>query len=504
MDHEDERTFDDRYKVRTRRVGDLVTIDYEFSWAELPQRLLEGVEELIRSDANDPVAAIEERFGPVPSEDFVSTCAAPIVKDWLLFQSGFLEEIKDICIYEDLVNLDPAAFAAVLAGNAQACFEISQQLYIEGLVAVGSPFDGLHRPWHSEPVPEYDDDWIRSQMESLRQQLLVDDEWITIDGPNWSWWPTGAPIHFHAGPARLVDGDVMFRVTARCPLVSDISLEGADLFSLLSDWNQEASTFSLLYNAEANSVDAVCAFTAHEDNQPMWKIFSAAAVLIACLSRVRESMAEKFMGRAVDVPHPMSGLRGDFDDLTNFVGDVIIPRGDDEQFAASAFEIDFRQWPGCSLQVEDKTATMAQAELSLLHNLPAVITNRVGGPLGTSLVQVLGDERHPAYGRGLSIGLSIPDLPGLPSNAPLFLANTLNAMEFSEDTGFAFMGSWWAQPSDRVGDYDLFFRQFVPSAFYADGIADWAAWTVTLRNWWLGEVIDEIAGEEPALRQPSV
>lgn len=78
---------------------------------------------------------------------------------------------------------------------------------------------------------------------------------------------------------------------------------------------------------------------------------------------------------------------------------------------------------------------MAQAELAFHHNLPAIMSNRAGWNLETSLIQVVGDGNHPAYGTGSSIVLWIPGLSGVPSDELTFLANDLNSLELGSTRG---------------------------------------------------------------------
>jgi len=482
-----------------RGCGFIVAVSYDFSWEALPPSVLAAIASKFKLDTDDSAESLLERVGAMPTPEVVRDCAAELVDRWLLEVPTALEAVKSACGYEGLAARDPSGFAAQLASSRRACESAAYWLFLRGLRPVGDVYAGLERPWETVAAPESVNFSVDRLQEELRTRLMVDDEWVVIDGSEWTWWPTAAPIRISVGPPQVVCGDITYRVTARCPLVEGVALDDLDRMERLDLWNRDASFFALVHDEDSATIDAVCAFSAHSGNEAIWKLFSAALVLMANFGMAVGPLADEFAGRPVQVPHPISGLRSDADELAaNIIRDIVLPKEDRGRFAGDASSIDFQQWPGCALQVPDDQPRIGQAELAFYHDVPAIQVKQLEWPLGTSLVQVDGDADHPLLGNGMMATLSVPDLESFPPHLVAFATEMLNATEALEATGFAFMGAWWAER--REGDegcYDLKFSQFIPSCFYDHGVAEWVAWNLTLRNWWLAEWCGDVAQAEP-------
>jgi len=188
-------------------------------------------------------------------------------------------------------------------------------------------------------------------------------------------------------PAAHVYGNVSYRITARCSLVEDLQLDDTDRLAYLAVANERATMFAYVHNPDLRTIDACCAFTAHAGNESLLRVFSGAVVLIANLARRINEVAAHFGGSAVRVPHPISGVREDDDELAYFGENVIVPRGNDlSPFADDTSDIDFTTFPGCAYQTGSDGVGAAQAELAFYHNVPALLARNLGWPLGTSLV----------------------------------------------------------------------------------------------------------------------
>ena len=466
-----------------------MTESYQFSWEALPPGLLRQIAWQLGLDMDHPAKAIEARYGNEPTAEMVGKCANALVDRWLLDDIEPLDEVKSACGYLAETDKDLPEFATHIASSEYACEVAAYWLFLRGLQPEGSVFADMEPPWDTCEAPQAINYSVAKLQEELRARLMVDEEWIVIEGADWTWWPTAAPIQISVGPPKVVLGDVTYRVTARCPLVENVDLDDVDRIARLNLWNSEASLFALVYEPDTSTIDAVCSFSAHAGNETIWVPFSAALVLMANYGRAVEPLADEFSGRPMRAPHPISGVRTDADELAYFVQNV--PPSDDHQgrFAEDASSVNFRQWPGYVHQAPNDHPGGSQAELAFYYDVPAMATNKLGWLLGTSLIQLDGNTDHPALGNGMTIRLSIPDLEPFPPHFAAIAAETMNAREACEPTGFSFMGAWWAERREGSDEsrYDLRFSQFVPSYFYDPGVATWAAWNMTLRNWWLAE-----------------
>jgi len=69
-----------------------------------------------------------------------------------------------------------------------------------------------------------------------------------------------------------------------------------------------------------------------------------------------------------------------------------------------------------------------------------------------------------------------------------------NRLETHDETGFTFLGAWWARRRDgEESRYDLFFQLFIPSFFHIPGLAQVTAASLVERNRWLIDWLDEFA-----------
>jgi hypothetical protein len=467
---------------------------YEFFWDALAPGLLRQMAWQLGLDMDHPADAIEGNFGDSPSSELVRATANALVDRWLMEDSDALEAVQSACGYPAQAEDDLPGFAARIASSDAACEVAAYWLFLRGLRPSGSVYADLERPWDVAEAPEPIDYSVARLQEELRARLMVDDEWVVVEGVDWTWWPTAAPIRISVGPPKLIYGDVTYRITARCPLVENLDLDDSDRMARLALMNREASLFALVRGPDSGTIDAVCAFSAHAGNETAWVPFSAALVLMANFGRSVNQLADRFSGSPVSVPHPISGLRSEADELAYFVQDVILPDDEQGRFADDASAVDFRQWPGCALQLVDDHSRLGQAELAFYNDLPVISARSLGWTLGTSLVQVDGEAHHPELGHGMLGTLSLPDLEPFPPHFAAIAAELMNEREASEETGFAFMGAWWAERREGAESrYDLKFSQFVPSYFYDPGLASWVAWNLTLRNWWLAEWCEDFA-----------
>lgn len=490
----------ERARAEAERLESSATaVAYGFVWQALPAPVLQGAAHLIRGGdepvQNHPQAAavLAEKFGTGPTADMVRMCGQVLVDHWLLHDTRAMSEVTDALEHPTDPAVNSIAFAQELTRSADACEAAAHWLFLRGLQPLGCPYDDLSRAWRPDE-PLLIDYSPTAFQERLRSLLQVDDEWVVIEGDSWTWWPTATPISVTVGPARVVYGDVSYRVRARCELLNDVVLEEAELLDRLSIVNEGATLFAVVHNEEHGSIEATCAFTLHAGNESLGQLFSAALVLLAGLTREVEAIAEYFGGNPVRVPHPLSGLREDADEMADYVDLVVIPSGADPSlFAADASKVDFTALHGCVYQGPNDKEGSAQAEFTFYHNLPACLVGELEWTLGTSLVKVDGAGTHPELGNGLEVRLSVPDLEPFPPHFAAVAAQLLNRLEADEETGVTFLGAWWARRrEDDARRYDLQFSQFLPSAFYQPGLTGTVAWTMAERNRWLHDWREEV------------
>ncbi len=459
-----------------------VTDAIDFSWDALPPVLLEGLAEAIGVEPDHAAQRLAERFGEIPNEQFVRQFATLLVDTLLSQDAPALAAVSEVLGS----STPPRRLADALLGSKKATWTAGYWLRLRGLCVVGSLYGDTVDIWPWVPREVSDPDCIVEPLQETIQSLLsVDEQWVLIDGDDWTWWPTATPISIETGPARLVFGDVGYRIRARCSLVENLRLSASEIVTRLNSINGDATLFAFVDDPSTERIDICCAYTAHSGNEALHRLFASALILMAKASTHVDELARYFEGEPIRVPHPPSGLRGDHDELAEMdVEAVERQRAEPSPFVEALAHLSFEQWPGCALQFSARDPGKLQAELAFKHDIPALPATQLGWELGTSLVQFDGTVAREGLGRGLEGTLQIPNLDLGDPQLEESVAPLLNRIEAYCDTWFAYFGAWSAT-SDDGRAYDLTFRGYVPAAFNYGDLPGFSAWTMWERNRWL-------------------
>jgi hypothetical protein len=321
-----------------------------------------------------------------------------------------------------------------------------------------------------------------SVLESLFEKLMIDDEWAVRDDRAFTWWPHRLAQQVRVSTPREAFGEPMVAVRITNDLVTDVQEDDAMVEGVIGLLNMHASVCAYVWDPDSREVRISTSAYIHEGNRSLERFFSA-AVLISTIEAHAKALqiAEMLSGRPATSDHPTSGERPLADDLLGFAEDQIVPKGQGQSaFVGPAME-NATSAPGINWGMANASAEGFTGELPFLGDMPATVKAALGaaGPVETSLVQLLTEPRHPAYGSGLLALLRLPITQ--PADEIHRLAHGLNRAEALELTGIPQFGAWCQDPS---ADTSLVFATFVPSALFDPGIVNTLLFYTALRNEW--------------------
>jgi hypothetical protein len=118
--------------------------------------------------------------------------------------------------------------------------------------------------------------------------------------------------------------------------------------------------------------------------------------------------------------------------------------------------------------------------------LESMMMPDVEGAIGTALIQVFTDDRHPVLGSGAVIILKLPVT--FEPDAAAHVAMELNALEASWASSVPMRGAWCQDPSDANS---IAFVSFVPSLLAAPGVLENFVIYDAARARWVHGVLSE-------------
>ena len=277
--------------------------------------------------------------------------------------------------------------------------------------------------------------------------LQVDDEWSVRRPNGFTWW-----AHHHAQTIEVIseeegpDGQTGYVISVRTDLVDDLDLTDRPADDLSTGPMRTAALAGPVYDAEARRLSLCSLALVHDGNAEWMKVLlsAAAATQLTEVMVLGPGLAEQLGGEPAVTPHPVSGLRGEPDEMALaarvFLADGQEPcrwvPGDFDE----AVRLYMRRPPslgassgGCGLTVEFPYSD------------------------GSSLCQIIGEQPHPLYGSGLLIMQRFPFSAGSQSNGAR-LALALNHDDLARyPAGYGF-GSY------TYVDNTVCFTGFIPHA----------------------------------------
>ena len=317
---------------------------------------------------------------------------------------------------------------------------------------------------------------------SLFEKLMIDEEWAVREGRSFTWWPYRLAQRVWVSPPQLVLGDALVAVRVVNDFVSDIKSSDDVVEDVMSVLNMHAALSTYVWDPDQRRATITTSAYIHEGNRSLERFLSVAALLSTIEAHAKaQQVAGILAGLPTATGHPTSGERSQPDDLLSFAEAEIAPRGQAQSaFVGPSMEL-AGQASGIDWSMASASPTGFAGELPFLSDMPAMVQGALGksGPRVTSLVQLLTEPSHPAYGSGLLALLRLP-IPQ-PAAEVQRVAHGLNRAEAQELTGFPQFGAWCQDPSNGTA---LVFATFVPSALFDPGIASLLLFYNAMRNDW--------------------
>jgi len=295
-------------------------------------------------------------------------------------------------------------------------------------------------------------------LDSLYEQMMIDDEWAVRRERGFTWWAYRLAQHVEVGPPVWSGDRYICSVRIWTEVVQDVD-PSTEPAGVLATINEYATLSALVWDPSSASIAECCTAVVH-DEIFTWlsKVLATAAALQNTAAHSRaHPLARATGGVAAASNHPERGERPEMDDLLNVGQQVVIPEGaKPSQFIGRKFERvgDFMRDMQFLGFANDEGLT---CEVPYTGSAPAMVMAEAS-QLQTSLIQMLTDAPHPEAGNGLLCVMRLPY-----SAAPRQVAehaNQLNLVESRGDVGTFLLGAWCPDPSSET---TLTFCQFVPN-----------------------------------------
>lgn len=291
----------------------------------------------------------------------------------------------------------------------------------------------------------------------------VDLDWSQRDGRGFTWWGHRLPQRIWAEPPIEDAGIAITRVLASTDVVRGIA-DLAQAAAVVDKVNSLVLTSALVVDEGERTIRAIASAWVHGQSvewaAPLFSI--VAATQVAAAEQQADVLAALAGGEVAVSEHPVSGARPDADEMCGLLGLLEADGQGGSRWAGgdmkAALEV-VRSMPGVTLATGDAAGITAEV---------------VHGPR-TSLVQLTTHERHPTYGSGMLVRVSLPvhleDGPG-------WAAET-NRREVATLVRSHFLGSWVG--GSRFPSFVAFYPNFM--AYSRVGVVNVAMSTVLRASW---------------------
>ena len=296
-------------------------------------------------------------------------------------------------------------------------------------------------------------------LDSLYEQMMIDDAWAVRRERGFTWWAYRLAQHVEVGPPVWSEDRYICSVRIWTEVVRDVDT-ATDPATVLAATNAFTTMNALVWDADEATITE-CSTAVVHDEIFTWlsKVLATTAVLQNTSAHSRaHALARATGGQPAASHHPTAGQRPHMDDVLNVPEQVVVPEGSKpSQFIGERFERveDFmREQMRCLGFADDEGLS---CEVPYTGANPAMLVQEAS-ELQTSLVQMFTDAPHPEAGNGL---LCIMRLPySADPECIAAQANHLNLVESRGDAGTFLLGAWCPDPSSGT---TLAFCQFVPN-----------------------------------------
>lgn len=534
---------------------------YRFHWSNVPRPVLDALTGPDTPPGSDPVEVLTGRYGARPKAAFVADLWPVLREDWLAFDESarravvdalrsrglgdsgievgdrdsdreYLRSVRNNTSLREIVVErfwllgEHSDHSAATEGSstqdrpttadatpAASIPPSAEPLDDSPVLDAGELSDDFQpvaitpaRPWADLAASpgQIEDDGPR-RLQGLRASLMMDPEW-TAEEPRTTWWWGGpAPLTITAGDPRECFGDPTVKITASVTVVDQVQVDEDQALAFLSARNMMASTGSLTLLHDEGRVVASCTHYAHPGDAGMAQLFPGYVLMMytEALALIGQgALAEVLRGRPGVFPHPVSGVREDYDELVGTTDEIVVPRGSEPNaYSGDEFNETVNTLVARNLFAtgDDHGLTV---ELPWSSGVPAAVASMVGKASQgrTAMMQVL-RQQHPGYGTGLLCLLFLPEL--LSTKEARVRANALNRAELVELTGFPSLGAWTARDADG-GESRVVHATFLPNAYARPGMVQAVASFGYMRSQWAQErllpadVVERVrSGTEP-------
>jgi hypothetical protein len=295
-------------------------------------------------------------------------------------------------------------------------------------------------------------------LDSLYEQLMIDDKWAVRTERGFTWWAYRLAQHVEVDPPEWSGDRDVCSVRIWTEVVRDVDA-ATDPASVLGATNAYATLSALVWDPWEGTITECCTATVHDEIFDwLSKVLATAAVLQNTAAHSRaHPLARATSGIADASNHPSSGERPAMDDILNVPQDIVAREGKGpSRFFGNHFAR-VQEFLVRSQFFGSATADGLTCEVPFTGTAPAVSLTDPA-QLQTSLVQMFTDAPHPEAGNGLLCIMRVPY-----SADPIDIAeraNMLNLLESAAERPTPLLGAWCPEPSS---DRDLAFCLFVPN-----------------------------------------
>lgn len=318
-------------------------------------------------------------------------------------------------------------------------------------------------------------------VDSLYQQLMIDEQWAVRRDRGFTWWGYRLAQHVEVATPVHDRGLDLCVLRMWTEVVRNVDSD-SNPAAVLAQLNNQTTLSALVWDPQTATISDCCAVTVHQDNANwMSKILATAAALQNTAAHSRaHPLARACGGEPAETQHPDSGTRPEMDDILNVATEVVAPFGREPSRFAGAFCTEIEpflvQHAGTKSWFGTVDATGATVEVPFTGSRPMMFQDpkAAGTQLETALVRVFTDVPHPEAGNGALVVTQLPLSPG-PEQA-VVLSNQLNLAESAGGlTTAPLFGAWSPDMFSEDGN-GLAYSSFIPNLL---------AQPMILNNWLL-------------------
>ena len=501
---------------------------YTFQWEVVPNGIVESVGAALNLRAGDVRAELARRYGARPKDQFVGDTWPTLRDAWLAHdarsRARVVEQLRDHGLGDGSIDVRAAGGEDLylrsvrntstlrkvvveqfwLLGSPRAVVEPEEERPVESQSDNSDDWDGVAagvdddellleaitppRPWAEleEAIRVGGEDRGPAILDGLQRDLMLDGEWMVRQGRRLEWWGGPVPVRVDVSEPMACFGDPTVKVTAVVDLLGDVEASGDTVLGWIALRNMKASVGALAWIPGQRRVVAFITHYAHPSSGSIDRLLAGFLLLMytEALALVDQGgLAEILDGKPLPLPHPISGMRTDYDELIGTTDMEIIPRGAEANAWIGAELAALPDAMGAlgMLSLGDKSGVTV--EFPFTSSMPAVVAVGMGRePAGrTAMAQML-TVAHPEYGQGLLSLLQLPD--GMTGQDAGEVANDLNLAELDDSVGFPSWGAWTVRGGD---DPAVTHARFMPNAYARRGLATTAMQYDYLRSQWAQE-----------------